>query len=1166
MAMQERPNTLRTLGVDSELRPYLQRGTTCRARVRIIGIFSLLGLLFGTSTAMAQTEDDIFLFTSSVAPNVMIQLDNSLSMNHIVWHPSFDPQGAYDCADFNPALDHGISSTGNETHCGRTRKLYNDPASVGDTLYDGRYLNWIFSSQNTVQSEIDSATALRVCSGPGSPTYLKYQLNRLSAAKRVVLDTMCEIQATKSIRFGLAVFRDARDGATEDPNGGYVEVGIDDNTPAHASDLEASVLNTKADTWSPLSETLFQIYTYFMSRNTSDLPPGATSGTFPVYTYKVVPTSGGGPYTSNAGQVPDSPIDFTCQKNFVIVITSGVATRDDYDSDPANTSYGFSNFSNLIGDYNADGETEVPGDPLEGSLYLDDVAKFMHETDCRPDMDGDQTLDIYTIGFTTEGAVNDLLQKTADVGNGIFFTSNNPEELRARLNSAINDILEKAQSFTAATVPSTRTTAGGSFYSSFFLPSGKSAFWEGHLRALHIDAVGDVFGQGNVCAFLDPDVGECNSGPSNPAVLPFWDAGEQVPLPGVRTLYTSKINSGSPARVSFDVALTAADLSLSAFALPPLPAPNPSYPNSFAQTAEGLADEIVAYVQGCAFGTGAASPGVLLTTACLPRQWRLGDIFHSGPAVVVAPRATISDPAYQTFKANLVNRRRVIYAGANDGFLHAFDAGALNTFVTPNAYLDGTGAELFGFMPWEARQNIKKLPIDDPRNRQYYVDGSPQVVDAWFRSSATDTVKQLAEWKTVLVGGLRQGGRAYYALDITDPSAVTYPGYLWEFPNETDPDSTLVATSVLPYLGESWSKPIVTRVKVKIDANDNGGEGFERWVVIVTGGYDATSDPNDTANYDSNAIAGRAIMMIDLKSGELLAMKRYDSGATDAQAAMDYAMPSTAGVLDLNADGYADLVYVGDLGGQVFKWVISSIGEDRVNDASAAGDYTQPSWPFKLFFEAPITRVSGIDYFKSFYTAPQAIYIGRTLYLTFGSGERMNIGFFGFAGSDENNRFYSMTDLDPYEARSMPFGTLDESDLNSVSGNSTCADVSGRGFFFKVRDGEKFVTNAEIFQRYVFAGSFEPTTSADPCTSKGVARLYGFRVDCGQPLFTDAFGNPTREVDLGDGMPTDPQVSVGVDGKDNRIYIEKSGADLESIGAPDLDIDDGSLIYWREVD
>ena len=47
-------------------------------------------------------------------------------------------------------------------------------------------------------------------------------------------------------------------------------------------------------------------------------------------------------------------------------------------------------------------------------------------------------------------------------------------------------------------------------------------------------------------------------------------------------------------------------------------------------------------------------------------------------------------------------------------------------------------------------------------------------------------------------------------------------------------------------------------------------------------------------------------------------------------------------------------------------------------------------------------------------------------------------------------------------------------------------------------------------------------------------------------------------------MPTDPQVSVGVDGKDNRIYIEKSGADLESIEAPDLDTGAKALLYWRE--
>ena len=1125
---------------------------------RFIEVVTLLCVLLGVSTASAQTEDDIFLFTSSVAPNVVIQLDNSLSMNHIVWHPAFDPDGAYDCADFVPTWNYALSKIAVGTFCGRSRTLYHDGTAVSDTLYDGRYLNWIFSSQNTVQAEIDTEIQTRRCKGPNQNSWPKYQINRLTGAKRIILDTMCEVQKTKTIRFGLSTFRDSLDVASEDPNGGYISVEVEDTSQSHDSSMEAAVLNTKADAWTPLSEALFQSYTYFMSRNAPDLPVGATAGKFPRYSYTLK-----GGFTTKA--VPDSPIQFSCQKNFIIVITDGSPTRDDYDSDPLDTAAGFSNFDDLVGDYNPDGEIEVGG-AWEESLYLDDVAKLMHETDCRPDMDGDQTLDVYTIGYASSIAANALLKKAADVGNGLFFSSNNTDELQARLKEALNDIIEKSQSFTAATVPSTRTASGGSFYTSFFLPSGKEPFWEGHLRAFHIDAVGDVFGQGNVCAFIDPDPGECNSGISNPAVLPFWDAGQEVPLPGSRTLYTSQISGANTIRTDFDDSLTAADLTLSAFAVPPAPAPNPIYSGSFALTEEGLADEVIAYARGCEFGTGAKFPGVVATTPCMARALRLGDIFHSGPAVVTAPRAPLTDQNYSLFKTTYANRPRVIYAGANDGFLHAFDAGALDTVPTPPVYLDGTGAEIFGFMPWEARRSIGQLVIADPTARQYFVDGSPQVVDAWIRSSSTDTSKELNEWRTVLVGGLRQGGRSYYALDVTDPTNAAYPGYLWEFPNETDPDNIAISTSILPYLGESWSKPIITRVKVKIDANDNTGKGFERWVAIVTGGYDKTGDPNDRLSFVPGSVAGRAILMIDLASGELLAMKRYDAGAADAQSVMDYAIPSTAGVIDLNLDGYADFIYVGDLGGQVFKWVVSAIGEDRVNDASVAGDYTQPSWPFKIFFEAPIETIKSDDYFKSFFMPPQAVMVGRTIYIAFGSGERMNVGFPGVATKDENNRFYSMTDLDPYEKRAIKLPKLTELDLDEVSGNSTCADVSGRGFFFKIRDGEKFVTNFEIFQRYVFAGSFEPTTTGDPCVSKGIGRLYGFRVDCGQPLFRDDNGDPSRDIDLGEGMPTDPQVSVGVNGEDNRIYIEKSGADMESIGAPPLNFDDGSLIYWREID
>jgi hypothetical protein len=77
--------------------------------------------------------------------------------------------------------------------------------------------------------------------------------------------------------------------------------------------------------------------------------------------------------------------------------------------------------------------------------------------------------------------------------------------------------------------------------------------------------------------------------------------------------------------------------------------------------------------------------------------------------------------------------------------------------------------------------------------------------------------------------------------------------------------------------------------------------------------------------------------------------------------------------------------------------------------------------------------------------------------------------------------------------------------------------------------------------------------------------LYAFRVECGGAFYTDALGLPERRVDLDEGLPTDPQISVGVDGKDNRIYIEKSGADLESIGAPDINLGNGAMLYWREV-
>src|SRR5690606_25007938 len=136
-------------------------------------------------------------------------------------------------------------------------------------------------------------------------------------------------------------------------------------------------------------ESLFQIYTYFMSRVEKDRPLGVGGVRFPKYVYRATRDADHGPQASHDGQIPPSPLQYPCQKNFVILITDGEPVKDNFDTvRPASTRHGFSDFHKLIGDYNDDGEQETnppweqPG--WKSALYLDDIAKFMHEVDFRP--------------------------------------------------------------------------------------------------------------------------------------------------------------------------------------------------------------------------------------------------------------------------------------------------------------------------------------------------------------------------------------------------------------------------------------------------------------------------------------------------------------------------------------------------------------------------------------------------------------------------------------------------------------------------------------------------------------------------------------------------------------------------------------------------------------
>jgi type IV pilus assembly protein PilY1 len=317
--------------------------------------------------------------------------------------------------------------------------------------------------------------------------------------------------------------------------------------------------------------------------------------------------------------------------------------------------------------------------------------------------------------------------------------------------------------------------------------------------------------------------------------------------------------------------------------------------------------------------------------------------------------------------------------------------------------------------------------------------------------------------------------------------------------------------------------------------------------------------------------------MVDIRSGELVAEKRFllptDPGysASDPQAQMLYAIPSTPGVYDLDFDGFSDVVYVGDLGGNVWKWVIKATGDDVVNGST--GSLSQANWPFMKFFQAPIcTLLSGgcvLPHFRSFFFNPSATLKSGVLWLAFGSGERTDLDYPGIiAPVDENNRFYSVKDLDPLAKnlasppQALPLG---ESTLLDITGDASCSDVgSDDGFLLKVADGEKFVTSTDIFFYYVFAATFTPSTSVDPCTTGGDATLYAFKVYCGEGLFEDGSGNPVTTIDLGDGMPTDPKVSLSGEEGGSRVFINKKDEVMSKDTGFNLDDSTGQA-YWREL-
>ena len=473
------------------------------------------------------------------------------------------------------------------------------------------------------------------------------------------------------------------------------------------------------------------------------------------------------------------------------------------------------------------------------------------------------------------------------------------------------------------------------------------------------------------------------------------------------------------------------------------------------------------------------------------RDWKLGDIFHSTPVLVFPPPLSSPDSDYDNFKSTYANRETVLLVGANDGMLHAFRA--------------SDGVELWGFVPPDLLNDLRGLTNRFGQHR-YFVDSTPVVAD----------VKTGGAWKTIALFGLRRGGGSYHALDISN---TANPTYLWSF---TDAE-----------IDESWSVPQIGKIKLN--------DGSDRWVAFVGGGYDTPA----------NNSSGRGLFAIDLATGNKI--WEYRGGIAGDKQFMHFSVPATPTAVDLNSDGYIDRVYVGDVGGQIWKF-------DTSNAATFSGSLIN-NWTGKRLFAAlPSATVPPP---AGTYVAPQAIYGSPTLsyddqgdlWVFFGTGDRNN------PKSTSSNFFYAVKD----DTDMTNGSALNPSSLVDVSSGSSVT----QGWYFALGSNEKVLSKADVFNEMVLFTSYTPDL-ADVCEAGiGESDLYAVRLPDGLPALDWITGDPLASpdgsepssIDAGDGIASDPDVILGTD--TDTIVVGTTDGALEEV---DMDAERTKEVrYWREV-
>ncbi|MGC4008674.1 MAG: PilC/PilY family type IV pilus protein [Pseudomonas sp.] len=825
-----------------------------------------------------------------------------------------------------------------------------------------------------------------------------------------------------------------------------------------------------------------------------------------------------------------SPMTSACQATHVVILTDGQANNNTSD---AKNAIGSLIGKSCTGDASDDGERCARS--LAGWLSANDQSAF----------DGDNYFITHTVGFALDASggtastnIKNFLRDVASNGKGSFYTATDAAQLSAAFNAIIQQVLATDTTFVSVSAPVNsfnRADNKDELYYSLFKPSENDR-WAGNLKRYRFATpAGDT----SIAQIVDADGSpaiDANTGFFRNTSRSYWSnpadgnntaaggAAAMLPEPASRKLYTY---TGST--LTAPVTLSTGNNNLISTANTTL-------------TAEllGAADateraNLISYIRGTNPADG-------------EQRKAMGDPLHSSPRL-----ATWGCNTDLASDGSCSDADQSVVVSSNEGYLHVVNS--------------KTGAEQMAFMPKALLGNIKALYNNtrstSQKPRPYGLDNT---VTLWVNDANNNGViyggKNLLTGKAIdgLNNGefiyayvtMGRGGRDLYALDITDRSA---PRLMWQILGGT--------TSGFSKLGQTWSAPVKTQIQVGTASDSNPPTD----VLIFAGGYDVDQDNASVRTSDDQ---GNALYIVDAKTGALIWSASNDSSPTKVLSKMNYSMPGRVRVLDLqkNTQGalisdsqqLADQIFIGDLGGQIWRFYINngSSGANLVTPGGNSGDGV-----FANIVPADTTSETTADRkakLRRFYNEVDVALLNDSGTLALA----VNVGS-GYRGHplDKNaqDRFYSFRTQNITKPASGNEGTITESDLYDATANLVqkgTADEkaaqlatlkAAKGWYIKMnsQDGEKVLTRAVTLNGKLFFNTYQPTAVSNSCQAAvGLNRSYEVNILDATPTIVDSSDPSDRFKNslANGGLAPDPVVFC----QGSSCYVNAAGTGYSVTG------------------